>query len=150
MKKITFLIITIFLLAAPAFASPKKPPLPPADSFAVCALDTLDSGHAVNGQTIRFRLCQDITLTPDTTLKAGEILTGTITKAEKGSAWGCPGKLTLQAPLCSDAHMYGKISLHGVPPNFFIQVSLFGVFIKGQNAKISAGKNYSMQIISQP
>jgi len=146
MKKIFFLILTMLLLATPVLASPEKQPGLPAANCEVCALDTLDSGHAFNGQTVRFRLCQDITLPPDTTLKAGEILTGTITQVEKGSAWGCPGKLTLQTPLSKNSPLYGKISLRGTPPNFFIQVSLFGVFIKGQNAKIITGKNYLMQI----
>lgn len=149
MKK--FIVIGGLLIAGllPVSAAAAPAATEAAGHYEVCALETLDSRTAAEGDKVRLQLGQDM---PEYQLHRGDVLIGTVVKAKQGSGWGCPGKLLLQAELAKQPLIYGQVSLHGTPPNFFVQFSLLGAFVKGKKAVLKAGKDYPLRIVavSQP
>lgn len=149
MKNLIIFFFSLFILntSSLTFASSLSTPLNVDPTCKVYALDSLSSKNAFVGQELHFKLCDTLTISPTTQIIADSILTGNITKVEKGSGWGCPGKLSIQVNLGNNLPLQGKLDLHGTPPNFFIQFSLLGGFIKGKNAEIIAGNIYSLKLI---
>jgi hypothetical protein len=149
MKKLIIFIFSLICLSTSStvFASSTVTSCTVDNTCKVYALDSLSSKNAIVGQEIHFKLCDSLTLSPTIQIPADSILTGKILKVEKGSGWGCPGKLSIHIKFDDTIPFQGELNLHGTPPNFFIQFSLFGGFIKGENAEIIAGNIHSLKII---
>ena len=140
MKKFFYLLL-LCLCIAPATTSA-------AAVDQVRSLDTLTPAAAVVGNILHFELCQDIVL-PAETLKKGSPVIGTIREVKKPGGWGCPGKITLEIST-EKAPAFASLVQRGTPPNFFVQFSLLGGFIKGKPAAIHAGDTYPLALITSP
>ena len=126
-------------------ATPEKTELPATASvLKLSATEAVSSNANALHDIVHFKTVEAIKLADGSELPAGSPVEGEITKIEKSSGWGCPGKLEITVSAVKTAA--GKSlplnavgEKRGQAPNFFVQYSLLGGFVKGQAAKIEPG-----------
>lgn len=117
----------------------------------LCAVDAVSSKKNALHEVVTFKTVENVTLGNALTIPAGTELCGTITKVKKASGWGCPGKIKLDFTEIKANNGVGvpikaQLEKRGKSPNFFVQISLLGGFVKGNEAMIKPGDVFKLQV----
>ena len=119
--------------------------------YKVCAQEGISSKSSRLNDVVHFKTMQAITLEDGRTIPAGAVFSGTLIKDKKASGWGCPGALEINftkladkdgQPIPVEAHLKKR----GAAPNFFVQFSLLGGLVKGNEAVIKAGDAFTLSV----
>ena len=119
--------------------------------YKVCAQEDISSKNNRLNDVAHFKTMQAITLEDGRTIPADAVLSGTLTKTKKASGWGCPGALEINFTKLTDKDgqpipLAAHLQKRGAAPNFFVQFSLLGGLIKGNEAVIKAGDVLSLSV----
>lgn len=117
----------------------------------VQAVETVNSIKNKQNETVQFKVKEDVLINDVLVIPAQTVVYGTITKVKKGSAWANPGQIEIafsevSTPAGNSVPVRGLLYKCGKKPNFFVQFSLLGVFVKGKEAVIEAGTEVELAV----
>jgi len=127
-----------------AAAPEKQAPISDTSVLKLSASDAVSSNANALHDIIHFKTVEAIKFADGFELPGGTPVEGEITKIKKSSGWGCPGKLEITVSEIKTAvgttlPLKAVCEIRGQAPNFFVQYSLLGGFVKGHAAKIEPG-----------
>ena len=151
MKDFILLGICLAIMLLPKISAASPQVKAESAAYKVCAQESISSKNNRLNDVVRFKTMQAINLEDGRTIPADTVLSGTLTKVKKASGWGCSGALEINFAKLEDKNgqlipAEAHLKKRGAAPNFFVQFSLLGGLVKGNEAVIKAGDVLSLSL----
>ena len=146
-KFMKFLVLGLVMLGlcnTAAAGSPQE------NQVIISAVDTVNSKKCKVADNVKFKIAE-ATIPANREIAVGTEVIGKVIAVKRASGWGCPGKLTIEFQGIRESVKNSSLTvlpleIRGHKPNFFVQFSLLGGFVKGNQAEIKAGDKFLLKI----